>query len=83
MNDTKDILPIEPPNVALQRLEAIAGEHFDDYLLVVTRRGYNKESQVWHTFSTAHAGNGLASFVSQKVNRSWWVDDKPLPPQGK
>lgn len=68
---TNETVPVNVPDPILKKLEAIAGEHFDDYLLVVTRG-----TQTWHTFNTAHAASGLASFVGQKVNKAWWSEDK-------
>ncbi len=63
-------VPINPPPLeALNKLRAVAGEHFDDYLLVVSVKG-----DVFSLYKGKVSAFGMASMVCQDINHDWWVN---------
>lgn len=61
--------PQLPPSedAILDKLKTIAGEHFDDYLLVVS-----KDKMIWNTYSSRVSAYGMASMVVHDINQDWW-----------
>lgn len=53
-------------DVAMNKIKAIASEHFDDYVLIVT-----KDSNVWHTYNKKTAAFGMMTMIGQKIQQDW------------
>lgn len=68
METPSDIIPVQPPEAALQKLHAIAGEHFDQFLIVVMAKNGN----TWRSYSNKLSAYGMASMICQEVNQDWW-----------
>lgn len=58
--------PVNP----LDQLKAIAGEHFDDYLLVVV-----KGASVHTTYKGKLAAMGMCKMVEHDIKKSWSNSD--------
>ncbi len=72
MIDTPQSAQPELPPVheaALNKLSMIAGEYFEDYLIVVSR---GKERFV--AYKNEDDAHGKASFVLSNINQKWWKD---------
>lgn len=54
----------------LTRLKDIAVEHFDEYLLIVS-----KDGQVWNTYKSKCSAHGMASMVISDIHRDWAVNE--------
>jgi len=52
---------------ALQKIRMLVGEHFDGFLLVVSKNG-----QRWSTYKTDDEAFGMASFIVHTINKKWW-----------
>lgn len=63
-----DIFPVQPYNVGLDKIQAVAGEHFKSYLLVVM----DDKGQTWRAFNNKCTAHGMASMVVQDINRDWY-----------
>lgn len=58
---------IKPPEeIQLDKLKDIAGEHFDGYLLIVT-----KDSKIWNTYSSKTSAFGMAAMVMSDIEQDW------------
>lgn len=55
-----------PHEAALDKLKMIAGEHFDGYLLVVS-----KDSRVWTTYKNKTSALGMAVMVAEEIKEDW------------
>lgn len=66
--DTVTPVPSPSENVILEKLKSIAGEHFDDYLLVVS-----KDKMIFNTYNSRVAAYGMASMVVHDINQDWWT----------
>lgn len=60
--------PVAPDQV-LSNLRALVGEHFDDYLVVVSKNG-----DVFTIYKSKCAAFGMASMVAQDINHAWWTN---------
>ena len=58
-----------PDTEVLQHIAALATEHFDDVLIVVTR---GKER--YDFFTSEDGAHGKAAFISSKISRRWWSE---------
>ncbi len=56
----------KPHETALDKLKDIAGEHFEDYLLVVV-----KDKQVWSTYKSKCSAYGMASMIKSDIEKEW------------
>lgn len=50
----------------LNKLKDIASEHFDEYLLVVTKGG-----KIWNTYKSKCSAHGMASMILQDIHQDW------------
>lgn len=70
MNEPQTAVPeSKPPEAVLHQLAAIATEHFDGVLIVVSR---GKER--YDFYQSEDDAHGKASFVISKINRKWWSE---------
>lgn len=62
--------PALPPvhEAALSKIRMIAGEYFDDYLIVLS-----KGNERWRAYKTEDGAHGKASFILSEINKKWWV----------
>lgn len=65
------ILPIQPPAKILEKLQAIASEHFDDALIVVSK---GNEKYFW--FSSEDGANGKCNYILSKISKKWWGENE-------
>ncbi len=63
-----DTFQIQPPSVGLTKLQAVAGEYFDSYVLVVM----SKDGSTWRAYNNKCTAHGMASMVVQEINRDWY-----------
>ena len=69
MEEVKAVTPNPIPQEALNKIKAVVGEHFDDYLIVVS-----KDGDVYSLYKAKCSAFGLASMVTQDINHDWWVN---------
>ncbi len=71
MNETQNMNPNNSPSPetvkALDNVKAIAGEHFDNYLLV-----FMKDGQQYRTYNNSTVAFGMASFICGEVSQNWF-----------
>lgn len=63
-----EIIPVQPPSIGLEKLQAIAGEYFKDYVLVVM----DKDGKTWCAYNNKCTAHGMVSMVAQEINRDWY-----------
>lgn len=68
-NPTAVVPPIQPPYDILNKMKALAGEHFDDYLLVVC-----KDGDVLSCYKSKCSAFGMASMVASDIGHDWHVN---------
>ena len=69
MNETpQDIMPVQPPQQALDRLHGIASENFDHYIIVVM----DKTGKTWQASNNNITAYGMASKICTEINRKWY-----------
>lgn len=61
-------ISVQPPSIGLDKLQAVASEHFDNYCLIVM----NKDGSTWRAFNNKCVAHGMASMVVQEINRDWY-----------
>ncbi len=64
MTDNVDLPPVH--EAALAKLQMVAGEYFDDYLIVVSKGG-----EKWRAYKTEDGAFGKASYIIQEISRKW------------
>ncbi len=69
MEAPQGVIPNPPPAAVLNKIRAIAGEHFDDYLIVVC-----KDGDVFSSYKAKCSAFGMALMVVQDINHDWWVN---------
>lgn len=47
-------------------MRAIAEEHFDGYLMVVS-----KDAMIWNTYSSKTVAHGMAAMVKSDIKQDW------------
>lgn len=60
-----DNVPVE----LLNKVKALVGERFDDYLIVVSSNG-----NIFSLYKNKTSAFGMASMVVQDINHDWWVN---------
>lgn len=75
MDNPVQTQPPLPPvhEAALEKLRMIAGEYFDDWLIVVSKNG-NNGTQRWRAYKTEDGAHGKASFILHEINKRWWSE---------
>ena len=73
METTSNNVPKVPEvyEPALEKIRVIASEYFEDYLIVVTKRG-PKGTERFRCFSTEDGAYGKASFILHELNHRWY-----------
>ena len=67
---TDDLIVSDGPHKeSLERMKSIAGEHFDNYLIVVQKNG-----QSFHNYSSKTTAYGMAAFVMQDIGHDWSIN---------
>ena len=67
-NIFNDTIQVQPPEPTLKKMQAMAEEHFDDYLIIVKR----KNESPWRAYSDATQAFGMASMVCTEINQRWY-----------
>ena len=57
---------LEGHEVAMNRIKALAEEHFDDFVLIV-----GKGNNIWHMYNNGTSAFGMMAKVSQDIYQSW------------
>lgn len=57
---------LEPHELAMQRIKALAEENFTDYILIV-----GKDKNMWSLYNKATSAYGLMAKVSQEIYQTW------------
>ena len=73
IDNSQDIKPIQPPTKVLAQIQAIASEHFDDCLIVVSK---GNERYFW--FSTEDGANGKCNYILSKISKKWWGENEQV-----
>lgn len=68
MIDNPQLPPVH--EAALAKLHMIAGEHFDDYLILVS-----KGTERLRCYKTEDGAHGKASFILSEINKKWWAEN--------
>ena len=71
IGDSQTIVPGQPPVPidVLNKVRAIVGEHFDDFLIVVA-----KDGEVYSSYKAKCSAFGMASMIVSDINHSWWLN---------